>query len=266
MFEKLIWQNDRVLFDDLVFRLEPFPREEGWDEDYFRFYKDKITLDQYDAFWRSVEPFKIRNMLEFGIWNGGSLALWFECLQPAKLVGIDRLKRTNSQYFEKYIRSRGLSESLKTYWDTDQSDTGKILQVINAEFTSPLDLVIDDASHYYEQTKATFECVFPFLRPGGLYIIEDWAWAHWPEYQAPDHPYFGGKEELTKLVVDCVEAAGSPGQIIRRLTVFPRLAVVERGEIDETEIQHFSLNRYISRRPKLSGFKKLFAKSLRSQN
>jgi hypothetical protein len=85
-FEKLIWQKDRVLLDDLVFRLEPFPREEGWDEDYFRFYKDKIILDQYEAFWRSVEPFKVHNMLEFGIWDGGSLALWFECLRPAKLM------------------------------------------------------------------------------------------------------------------------------------------------------------------------------------
>jgi hypothetical protein len=48
------------------------------------------------------------------------------------------------------------------------------------EFSAPLDLVIDDASHIYGPTKASFQALFPLLRPGGLYLIEDWAWAHWP--------------------------------------------------------------------------------------
>ena len=38
----------------------------------------------------------------------------------------------------------------------------------------PLDLVIDDASHLYGPTMASFEVLFPRLRPGGLYVIEDW--------------------------------------------------------------------------------------------
>ena len=38
--------------------------------------------------------------------------------------------------------------------------------------------MIDDASHLYVETKASFEELFPRLRPGGLFIIEDWASGH----------------------------------------------------------------------------------------
>jgi hypothetical protein len=44
----------------------------------------------------------------------------------------------------------------------------------------PLDLVVDDCSHLYEPTRASFNELFPRLRPGGAYVIEDWVWAHTP--------------------------------------------------------------------------------------
>ncbi len=37
-----------------------------------------------------------------------------------------------------------------------------------------INLVIDDASHLYQETKVSFETLFPLLRPGRLYVIEDW--------------------------------------------------------------------------------------------
>lgn len=41
------------------------------------------------------------------------------------------------------------------------------------------------ASHAYEETKASFEFLFPLLSPGGVYLIEDWSWAPHPSYQSP---------------------------------------------------------------------------------
>ena len=35
--------------------------------------------------------------------------------------------------------------------------------------------MIDDASHLYNETSASFNVLFPRLRPGGLYVIEDWS-------------------------------------------------------------------------------------------
>ena len=52
-----------------------------------------------------------------------------------------------------------------------------------------LDLVIDDGSHLAEPTRTSFDTLFPLLAPGGFYIIEDWAWEHWPEFQDPGHAW-----------------------------------------------------------------------------
>jgi hypothetical protein len=48
-------------------------------------------------------------------------------------------------------------------------------EILATHFGGPvIDLVIDDASHEYAATKVLFETVFPFVRPGGAYLIEDW--------------------------------------------------------------------------------------------
>jgi hypothetical protein len=67
--------------------------------------------------------------------------------------------------------------------------------------------------------------LFPALRPGGLYIIEDWAWAHWPEHWN----MFANEIPLTKLIFDLVEAAGSSRDWIARITLFQGFTVIERG-------------------------------------
>ena len=264
-FEKLIWQEDRLLLDDLVFHLEHY-RNDDWElgEDCFVFYKIKHLVDQYARFWSLRGDFRAHNIVELGVWDGGSIAFWFELFQPQKLVGIDILEKKNSRHFEHYITSRGLQERIKIYWGTDQADSGKLRKISAEEFSGPLDLVIDDASHNYELTKASFETLFPRLRPGGLYIIEDWAWGHWEEFQAPDHPW-ANDTPLTRLVFDLIEATGSSGGIplIADVTVFQGFAVVERGEMDSAEPTEFELENYISRHPRTSKNTSRLSRTLR---
>ena len=38
----------------------------------------------------------------------------------------------------------------------------------------PIDVVFDDCSHNLDLTRASFDALFPFLAPGGIYVIEDW--------------------------------------------------------------------------------------------
>src|SRR5207237_6125856 len=87
-----------------------------------------------------------------------------------------------------YAASRNLEDRIKTYWETSQADPGKLKQIVGTDFSGPLDLVIDDASHLYKFTKSSFETLFPLIRPGGLYIIEDWSWACWSGLPAAFNP------------------------------------------------------------------------------
>ena len=84
----------------------------------------------------------------------------------------------------------------------------------------------------YAQTRASFEVLFPRLRPGGLYIIEDWAWTYWEEFRPP-HPW--AKEvPLARLVIELVElVGGGPGDAsgaVASVTIFQGFTVIERGD------------------------------------
>jgi hypothetical protein len=148
MFKALKWQQDRMVLDDLVFRLEHY-KNEKWelDNNCFMFYKVKPLVDQYERFWDLHPVFKANNVFELGIWDGGSTAFWFEIFAPQKYVAIDIAQREDSDYFRQYVKSRGLEQRLKTFWGIDQSDADRLREMVITEFQAPLDLVIDDASH-----------------------------------------------------------------------------------------------------------------------
>ena len=42
------------------------------------------------------------------------------------------------------------------------------------------DIVIDDGSHYSDHVRKSFLFLYPLLRPGGIYCIEDLHTSYWP--------------------------------------------------------------------------------------
>jgi cephalosporin hydroxylase len=248
MFDRLVWQRDRMLLDALVFRLEHY-RSADWNGgDHFRFYKIKELVDQYANFFSRHADFRPHRVIELGIFDGGSTAFWYEMFRPQKHVALDIQDQTDPPYFRRYIESRGLTDRIKTYWKTDQTDITQLRTIVETEFDGPPDLVIDDASHLYRQTRASFEVLFPLLMSGGLYLIEDWAWGHWPEFFSADHPW-AEEEPLTRLVVELVEAAGTSTQLISSVAVHQGFVAVERGPQRFDKAPSFHLKDHILRRP-----------------
>jgi hypothetical protein len=249
-FAGLQWLDDRMLCNGWVYefvRHSDTPRNEPGG-DCFRFYKSKGLVDQYDAVFSRRPDFVPRRIFELGIWDGGSVALWFELFQPRKHVAIDLTTRGDSDYFRTFVEARTAERRLKTFWGVDQADVEQLQAIVASEFDGPLDLVIDDASHVYRSTLASFEALFPHLAPGGLYIIEDWGWEHWEEYHRVGHVW-AGEDSLTRLVhegVECVAGRGSP---IAGITVVHGFVVVERSRVPLPAERPFRLREHITRRP-----------------
>jgi hypothetical protein len=89
---------------------------------------------------RACEPLRPRRILELGAHEGGSAVLWHEIFAPEKLVTIDLAPGPGPPALGDYAR-------LRPYWGVDQADGKRLLEIVEAEFDGPLDLVIDDASH-----------------------------------------------------------------------------------------------------------------------
>jgi Methyltransferase domain len=158
MFERVLWQSDRALLENLVFRLEHYKNDQ-WElgERCFAFFKIKKLIDQYERAFSRRPGLRPRHLLEIGMWDGGSLAFWNEILHPEKIVGVDMNAREDSAYFRDYVQSRGLESKLRSHWGIDQADERALLRIVEQEFGGALDMVMDDASHIYEPTLRAFK-------------------------------------------------------------------------------------------------------------
>ncbi len=138
----------------------------GWNHDQGRFFllKPSDLLKAYARFWRgrTMRPQRGRA----GHMGGGSTAFWFEAFAPRKHVAIDQIVREDSDHFSSYVKDRGAADRLKTYWGVDQGDRRALGEIVTREFDRAIDLVIDDASHVYEPTLASFETLFRTSQAG----------------------------------------------------------------------------------------------------
>jgi hypothetical protein len=156
----------------------------------------------------TIDP-PVRLIFEIGFFQGGMPLFLADMIAPEKIVAVDC--SLPSEELTSLIARNGLSSSIELIGGVDQADTGRIRSILDSQFGSePLDMIVDDCSHYYSQTKACFEALFGYLKPGGKYIIEDWGWTHWPGsvWQTDESPYLG-TESMTNLIFEIVMALGS---------------------------------------------------------
>jgi len=181
--------------------------------------KNRDMLEAYASLLSGTDT---HNILEFGTFEGGSPIFFAEATNAERIVGIDL--RKNADAIDRHVQRYG--DRLKIYYETSQSERAKVAKIIDDNFSAPLDLVIDDASHLYEHTKKAFDVAFPRLKVGGLYIIEDWNWAHY------NNPSFDEKWKdqlaLTNLAFEIVMAVGS-GSALTSVNVQKWALIITKG-------------------------------------
>lgn len=197
----------------------------------------------------------VRRIVELGIFQGGSVALECSACRPERLVAVD-LHPDPVAPLEDFVLRRGLKDRVHLFYGVDQADRDTLGSIVATEFGgAPLDLVIDDASHHYGPTRASFELLFPLLRDGGVYVIEDWDWSHYPgDFWQQNGGYAPGQPALTNLVVEILMLAGTRPDIVREVKILSRVAEVVRGPAPlagPMELSDLFLNRGVSFEPSL---------------
>lgn len=179
-----------------------------------------------DGYLDLIERLRARRVVEFGIWEGGSAMFLTIAGRLERLVGFD-LKRAPEDI--QVILGKPLGAHVSLHYQTSQDNREAVRQIIHEEFgDEPLDLIVDDASHLYGPSKAAFEASFGFLRPGGVYAIEDWGWSHWRNWVEPES--WRPQPALSNLLVEIMLSIASGSQAIAGLTIISgSLAHVTRG-------------------------------------
>jgi predicted O-methyltransferase YrrM len=122
-----------------------------------------------------VADLRPRRIVELGTKDGGSAALLALAADADLVVTVD-LADSVPPALARFVEETGRTGRVVACTGIDQADREALLGAIGAAGASgDLDLVVDDASHLLGPTRASFEALFPLVRPGGWYLVEDWA-------------------------------------------------------------------------------------------
>jgi predicted O-methyltransferase YrrM len=107
-------------------------------------------------------PFRNKNLriLEIGVFRGMSMRLWEAYFPAAQIYGLDI--ESKSQYDSRRVKTLVADQGKRT-------DLARVLATTGGDF----DLILDDGGHRMDQQQISFGTLFPTLKSGGLYIIED---------------------------------------------------------------------------------------------
>ena len=114
-------------------------------------------------------------MLELGLWGGGCLHLWRDFFgQASKITGLDI-----NPIDPKFI------DNERTFFYQGNQIDEPLMEKIGRE-RGPFDVIVDDASHSGHETWASLLLLWRWLKPGGIYVVEDIFYA-WPVHdRVPD--------------------------------------------------------------------------------
>ena len=242
--------QELIEIDGHTFDLRPIEGRRGI-EGAFTLKKPRGMLDRYLAL---AEDFQGANIVELGLWDGGSTAFLASAFRPRSLVGFELSERPLDA-LDRFLDGHPAAGSVHVHLGVDQSDGATLRAAIAAGIDGPLDVVVDDASHLLEPTAASFDCLFPLLRPRGIYVIEDWSAEHQMAYGirrklaageisaeqvsaavTDDRP----AGPLSRLIIDIMLATANPDGIVEEIRVERGFAVVRRGDT-ELDPDDFSL-------------------------
>lgn len=142
---------------------------QGFREDIV-FHKNKTTLKKYYELFESFTP---KTILELGVKEGGSLALWSVLFPDAHIIGIDNDINQISNSSLKYFVDNNI---IVLHASCLQLEI--VNPFLSRKFPEGIDLIIDDASHTIDDTRINFSSYFDRVTHDGMYVIEDWKSLH----------------------------------------------------------------------------------------
>jgi len=139
---------------------------------------DKVGEHHYTPHYMThLKKFRYKkiNLLEIGVGGytypnrgGESLRMWKKYFPNAQIFGIDIYDKAE------------LQENRITIFKGSQVD-GEFLDKV-CDHIGDIDVIIDDGSHINEHVVETFKMLFPKMKDGGIYVVEDTQTSYWEDY------------------------------------------------------------------------------------
>lgn len=124
-------------------------------------------IPHYKSHFQSKRRSKL-NVLEIGIKDGASLKMWKYFFPNSKIYGVDI--EDVSCFSDKRVKIYHGDQNSPDFLNTLVKEVGRF------------DIIIDDGSHVSEHVITSFNTLFPWLKEGGIYVVEDLHTSYWKGY------------------------------------------------------------------------------------
>lgn len=108
----------------------------------------------------------VKKVVEIGVYHGASVKMWETYFTNAKILGLDIL----SSYFQEKVFSDRVKLAV-----CDSTNPEQLTRTMCENHFEPnsVDLIIDDGSHRVSEQVKNIGLLWTYVKPGGLYILED---------------------------------------------------------------------------------------------
>lgn len=143
-------------------------------------YQSKKHSSYFAIYEHLFEPFrgKAITFVEIGVLNGGSLFMWRSYFgNEARIIGVDlnpEAKKWEADGFEIHIGNQANPQ----FWAELFPKIGKV------------DVLLDDGGHTFEQQIVTTEAALPWIKDGGLLVVEDTHTSYMSSFGGPSSRSF----------------------------------------------------------------------------
>jgi len=123
---------------------------------------DKMSNHNYGDAYESLfcgYRSEVKLMMEVGIADGSSLLAWSKVFPNATCVGMDihHSDKAHGDHIEFHFGDQRIKR------DCEAAAAGR-----------QFDFICEDATHQLENTLLTLYWLWPYVKPGGLYVVEEW--------------------------------------------------------------------------------------------
>ncbi len=139
------------------------------------------NYETYESYFSKLRGLNL-TILEIGVFEGESTKIFAEYFNNSRIIALDlNLQDINF-----------INHSNITYLQCNQADKGALDKIVQDYCPNGIDIIIEDASHIGYFSQITYSVLFPHLKSGGLYIIEDWGTGYWDDWLDGNrfHPIF----------------------------------------------------------------------------
>ena len=147
-------------------KLASIYKSDKWGEHFY--------TKHYQTHFRKFK-FKRVKLFEIGVggyhypdMGGSSLRMWKRYFPFGKIFALDI-------YDKSFVEENRIK-----IFQGSQVDENVLNKITNS--IGDFDIIIDDGSHINEHVIKTFQLLFPKLKSGGIYVIEDMQTSYWPDY------------------------------------------------------------------------------------